>query len=111
VTLALGWKSISEEEEIFHLMGNSLKLDIFSCDNILQYESDRDLRMICRIETLIIKAKQLFPNNVELLEIISQWNSIPNLRIKSDALSTVDALMRLSSKNLFVEWGNLFQKN
>jgi hypothetical protein len=111
VTLAQGWESTSVKEESFHLMGNRLKKDILSCDNILHFEFEGDLRIILRIETLIIIAKQIFSNDTRLLEIISEWDSIPNLRMKSDALKTIDALMRLSSKNLFLEWGVLFEKN
>jgi hypothetical protein len=91
-------------------MGNLLRRDILSCDSALKFEFEGDLRLILRVETLLITAKQLFPDDVGLVEIISQWDSIPNIRMKSDALKTVDALMSLSSKNLFLEWGTLFEK-
>ena len=96
---------------MFHLKGIMLRRDILSCENLLLYESDRDLRVILRIDELIRTANRFFPNNDMLPGITALWNSIPNLRMKSDALIIIDAMMKLTSKNMFLEWGNLFQKD
>jgi hypothetical protein len=109
MTFALEWEATVEDEESFHQMGNMLRRDISSCDNLLLYESDRDSKVILRIQNFINAAKQLFPNNARIIEISSQWDLMPNLRIKSDALRTVDSLMKLTSKDLFPEWSKLFQ--
>jgi hypothetical protein len=99
------------EEEDFREMANLLKIDILGCDNILSFNFDCDIRLISRIENVITIAKRLFLIDARILEIISQWNYLPNFRIRSDALRMIDAMLSLSSRNLFLEWGKLVQKN